>query len=145
MALAGPTAGLLTDPAAFERLLRLGVRQEDKINALLHQAGSDAVIRVMQDRAANQVILLTGNRYGGLRHILGRHLTGDLPGAYTTFFAEQNKVGDLVDIVAQTVRNGERVWDGKRREWVYTWQHETWGRIIVVVNDAGEVVSAYPQ
>jgi RHS repeat-associated protein len=133
------------DPVAFETLMGLGARNGDQIFDILNSAGSDAVIRGITDRVGHQIMLLAGNRDKGLRHVLGRHLTGDIPGGYTTFFSKKIKVGDVVDLIAQTVQNGERVLDETRGNWIYRWRHETWGWITVVVNQAGEVVSAYPK
>ncbi len=133
-----------TDSAAFETLMSLGARNGEQIFDILNSAGSDAVIRGITDRAGNQIVLLAGGRGEGLRHILGRHLTGDIPGGYTTFFSEKIKVGDVVDLIAQTVQNGERTLDQANNYWTYRWYNETWGWINVVVNQAGEVVSAYP-
>ena len=80
----------------------------------------------------------------GLRHITGRHLTGDIPGACTSFFSNRMKVGDVMDVVAQTVQNGSLTLDDFTGYWVYAWTHETWGEIKVIVNQSGEVISAFP-
>ena len=133
------------DPVALETLMGLGTRNGDQIFDILSSAGSDAVMRGITDRVGNQIMLLAGNRNKGLRHILGRRLTGDIPGGYPTCFSKKIKVGDVVDLIAQTVQNGERVLDETYGNWVYRWRYETWGWITVVVNQAGEVVSAYPK
>jgi hypothetical protein len=132
------------DNAAFERLLRLGTRHGDEITEILRKAGSNSVIRAMTDRAGNQILLRVGNRRRGLRHIVGRHLTGDISGAFTTFFSKRMKVGDIVDVVAQTIQKGDRVLDDETGYWVYNWSHETWGQINVIASPAGEVISAFP-
>jgi hypothetical protein len=133
------------DPVAFETLMGLEARNGDQIFDILNSVGSDAVIRGITDRVGNQIMLLAGNCNEGLRHILSRHLTGDIPGGYTPVFSKKIKVGDVVDLIAQTVQNGERVFDETGGNWVYRWRHETWGWMTVVVNQAGEVVSAYPK
>ena len=110
------------DPVAFETLMGLGARNGDQIFDIVNSAGSDAVIRGITDRVGNQIMLLAGNRNKGLRRILGRRLTGDIPGGYTPVFSKKIKVGDVVDLIAQTVQNGERVLDETRGNWVYRWQ-----------------------
>jgi hypothetical protein len=132
------------DPAAFNKLLRLGADDWTQIRLILDELDPDTVLRSMKDRAGNQIGLLAGNREKGLKHIIGRHLTGDYSGAYTTYFSETLAVGDVVDIVARTVQNGTRVLDKPTGNWVYTWRHPTWGDIKTVVDSTGEVISAFP-
>jgi hypothetical protein len=132
------------DPGAFRQLLRLGVNDWTTIRSILDALDSDVVIRGMTDRYGNPIVLLAGSRDDGLKHLLGRHLTGDYPGAFTTFFSERLKVGDIVDIAAQSVQNGSRQLDKSTGNWVYIWEHPTWGTIKTIVNSSGEVISAYP-
>lgn len=132
------------DSSAFNQLMRLGARDAQAIRLILDALDSDTAIRAMTDRSGNQVLLLSGNRNEGLKHLIGRHVTGEYLGAYTTFFSERIKVGDVVDIVAQTVQNGTSVLDHSTQNWVYTWKHPTWGDVKVIVDTAGEVISAFP-
>jgi hypothetical protein len=131
------------DSDAFTKLMSFGAKNGDEITTLLNRAGTDTVIRGMTDRAGNQIILQAGNRDFGLRHIIGRHLTGEISGGYTTFFSNTLKVGDITDLIGQTIRNGRRT-IGDNSNWVYKWTHETWGEINVVTNEFNEVISAFP-
>lgn len=132
------------DNAAFEKLLSLGARNGDEVLGILNKAGADTVIRAMTDKAGNQIVLRAGNRELGLRHIVGRHLTGEIHDKYTTYFSDRLKVGDVVDLVTQTVQNGDRTWSEFHKNWHYRWYHETWGWINVLVNEAGELTYAFP-
>jgi hypothetical protein len=133
-----------TSPEAFQSLLRLGARDSATIRTTIQSAGSDSVIRGITDTAGNQILLRAGNRNRGLWHILGRHLTGDLPGTGTTFFSNQLNVGDVVDLVAQTVQNGTRTFAETEGTWIYQWSHRTHGDVKVIVSQSGDVISAFP-
>ena len=129
---------------AFETLLSLGSRNADEIDTILNTAGSDSVIRSMTDRVGNQIILQAGSRDGGLRHIIGRHLTGTIPGNVTTFFPASAKVGDITNAIADTVRNGTQSRASDTGNLIYTWTNQAFGEMKVIVSKYGEVISAYP-
>jgi F0F1-type ATP synthase membrane subunit b/b' len=133
-----------TDPAAFAQLQNLGARQGNQIRAILEAAGPDQVMRSITDRAGRPILLMTGNRETGLLHTVRRHLIGDLPGKITTFFPHYFKVGDVIDVVAQTVRNGTRSLDQTTGNWVYRWIDPRCGKVMAIVDNAGYIVTAYP-
>jgi RHS repeat-associated protein len=132
------------DDEGFQRLLRLGARNGDEVAEILNRADPDAVIRAMTDRAGNQIFLTAGNRNMGLKHIIGRHLTGEIPGTITTFFSDTLRVGDVTELIAHTIQNGNRTL-AENGYWIYTWDDDSWGTIMVVVNEFGEVISARPK
>jgi hypothetical protein len=133
-----------TDPAAFAQLQNLGARQGNQIRAILEAAGPDQVMRSITDRDRRPILLMTGNRETGLLHTVRRHLIGDLPGKITTFFPQYFKVGDVIDVMAQTVRNGTRSLDQTTGNWVYRWIDPRCGKVMAIVDKEGYIVTAYP-
>jgi hypothetical protein len=131
------------DLPAFQRLMQLGARNGDEVQSILRAFDSNTLIRAMVDTSGNQVLLTSGNNKRGLLHIISRHLTGDIDGSYTSFFSNRLKVGDVTDLIAQTVQNGGRTLQDNGN-WLYRWYNETWGWINVVVDENGEVISAFP-
>ncbi len=133
------------DNSMFQSLLSFGSKHGDEIRAVFRSIDTDTVIRAMTDRSGRQIILTAGNRHRGLRHIIGRHFIGDIPGAFTTSFSNKIKVGDVVNLVADTIRNGERALDVETGYYVYRWYDKSHGWITSVVNQTGEVISAFPE
>ena len=97
----------------------------------------------MVDSSGNQVLLTSDNNRKGLLHIIGRHISGNIGGSCTSFFSDRLKVGDVTDLIAQTVQSGERAL-GDNGNWLYRWYDETWGWVNVVAGKNGEVISTLP-
>ncbi len=82
----------ILDNSMFKSLLNFGAKHGEDIRAIFRSIDTDTVIRAMTDRSGRQIILTAGNRQKGLRHIIGRHFIGDIPGAFTTSFSNKLKV-----------------------------------------------------
>lgn len=131
-------------PETFEELLSFGARNWDQFDNVIQSVSPDTIVRGMTDRAGNQILLRTGSRDAGLRHIVGRHLAGELKGPVTTFFPEWTKVGDISTAIGDVVASGTRTLDQESGYWVYEWTNATFGKMNVVVDEVGDVITAYP-
>ena len=133
-----------TDNAAFESLMRLGANDAQRIDEIIAAADSRSVIRGYTDAQGNAIALVAGNRDGGLRHVVGRHLTGTIPGSHTTLFPPYAKVDDVTNAIGVVLRSGTRTFDETTRNFVYTAVHPQFGNMKVIVDQTGGIVSAYP-
>ncbi len=130
------------DLELYQRIQRLGARDGTELNGIVQgiAAADKTIYRAMTDREGRQITLSVADMY----HTIGRHFTRTIPpsGLDDTWFSPTMKVGDVVDLIAETVHNGVRE-PGAYGHWVYTWTDPTWGEIEVqVLND--KVMTAYP-
>jgi hypothetical protein len=145
-------------PQIYEQLVRLGHKDDQVIRDLVtslynqgltrNRSNVDTIIRGVTDGSGHVVVLRGGNNVTGLIHIVGRHLTGSIrsdPISSTTFWPKDASVGDIIIATSRAVRYGQRAYDSTTSNFTYTYVHNRFGEIKVIVDGkARNVITSFP-